>query len=208
MNAAIYARVSDGDQHTENQLPELHACAQRNGWPALEYLESASGKLGGKRPVLAQLLADAKAGKFGVVICWKMDRFGRSVKDFIGNLQALDDAGVRFLCTSQPIDTDQRSPFGKLIMIILMAIAEFERDLIIERVRLGVKRYRKAYDDGDVGKRVHSKSKADLPPGRPRIIFRRDKVLELRKQGMSWRNIASELGVDVSTIRLSVKSAA
>jgi len=76
MKAAIYARVSTEDQHCEMQLTELSGYAERMGWPAVPYVEKASGKAGSRRPVLDQLLADARLRKFDVVLCWKLDRFG------------------------------------------------------------------------------------------------------------------------------------
>ena len=93
--SAIYGRICTAQQHTENHLPELRAYAERNAWPVLEYLEKASAQEGGRRPVLAQLLKDAQAGKFQVVLCWKMNRFARSVKDFIHNIEILHNAGIQ-----------------------------------------------------------------------------------------------------------------
>ncbi len=208
MKAALYLRVSKEEQHTENQLPELRNFAQRNGWETVEYSEHLSGREGKKRPELMRLLEDAKQKKFGAVIVWKMDRFGRSVKDFMTNVQVLDDAGVRFITTSQPIDTDQRSPFGKLIMIILMAVAEFERDLTIERVRLGVVRFQKDHDAGKVGKTVHTRSGKDKGMGRPRKFFDRGRIAEMMASGLSLRKIAKQFKVTEGTIRFALKAQA
>jgi putative DNA-invertase from lambdoid prophage Rac len=214
MIAAIYARVSKEEQHTENQIPELREYAQRQGWEVAEYLEEASGKEGGKRPVLAQLLKDAQAKKIDVVLAWKIDRFGRSVRDFVDNIKTLDNAGVRFVATSQGLDTDKRNPMTKMMMYLLAIIAEFERDLIVERVGIGLQRYRKAYAAGRIGKEEdqrQSKSKRNLPCGRPKKVFDRYRALEMRQQGMSWRNIAKELErfhgykVPPPTIRLALK---
>ena len=208
MIAAIYARVSKEEQHTENQLPELRSYAERQGWEVREYLEEASGKEGGKRPTLARLLDDATAKRIDIVLCWKIDRFGRSVRDFVENLKMLDRAGVRFIATSQGLDTDNRNPLTKMMMHLLVIIAEFERDLIVERVNLGVQRYRRAYDAGKIGREEglrQSKSKRNLPCGRPKKVFRRDLAREMREKGMSFRAIAKELGVPPPTIRLALK---
>jgi DNA invertase Pin-like site-specific DNA recombinase len=201
MKAAIYARVSKEEQHTENQLPELHEFATRNGWEAIEYLEEASGKEGGRRPVMKQLLEDAKARKFSVVVVWKIDRFGRSIKDFIANMEVLNSVDVRFVATSQPIDTDQRSPIGKLIMNLLMLFAEFERDMLLERVRAGVKRFQKDVESGRYGKTVESRSKKNLLPGRPRKTFDYHEAERLRTSGLSIRAIAKAMKLPESRVR-------
>lgn len=204
MIAAIYARVSTEDQHADNQLPDLRAYAERSGWQIVEYTENASGKEGCKRPVLAKLLADARLKKFDLVLVWKVDRFGRSLSDFVTNVRLLDSLGIRFVAPSQMIDTDQRNPFAKLLMHLLALFAEFERDLIVERVNSGLKEYRRAYNRGEIGKRRSSRSGKNLPCGRPVKIFRRDLAAEMRKEGMSWRAIAAELGVPQSTVRLAL----
>jgi DNA invertase Pin-like site-specific DNA recombinase len=112
--------------------------SRESGGTGVEYVETASGKAGGKRPVLDRLLQDARLKKFDVVLVWKLDRFGRSLQHLIENVQTLDSAGIRFIVPSQNIDTDTRSPMGKFLMHIFGAFAEFERDLIVERVRAGV----------------------------------------------------------------------
>jgi site-specific DNA recombinase len=99
-------------------------------WPVYECDEAASSQLKDPCPVLAKLLDDAKAGKFQVVLCWRLLRFGRSVQEFIDNVVALNNAGVRFICTSQPFDTDRRSPDHKALMQLLRSFAEFGRPVI------------------------------------------------------------------------------
>jgi putative DNA-invertase from lambdoid prophage Rac len=199
--AAIYARVSTEDQRCDMQLTELREYAARMGWQVVEYVEKASGKANAPRPVQKRLFADARLRKFDVVLVWKLDRFGRSTSDLLSNIQALDQSDIRFIAPGQGIDTDKRNPMSKLIMHIMAAFAEFERDLIVERVKAGVAEYQAAWRKGKVGKEVHSKSGKDLPSGRPKRIFRRDQVNALRKQGLSWRAIAKQLSLPVSTIR-------
>jgi DNA invertase Pin-like site-specific DNA recombinase len=189
LRIAIYARVSTQDQHCELQLSELRAYCQRWGWTDIaEYVEKASGKAGQKRPALEQLLADARLKKVDVVLVWKIDRFGRSVQEFVERVRALADVGVRFIAPNQGIDTDQHSPAGRLLMHVLAAIAEFERDLIQERVRAGVAEAKRQ------GKHC----------GRPKKVFRRDEAQKLRAEGLSWRAIARRLGVPQATIRLAL----
>jgi putative DNA-invertase from lambdoid prophage Rac len=189
LQIAIYARVSTQDQHCELQLSELRAYCQRSGWANVaEYIEKASGKAGQKRPQLEQLLADARLKKLDTVLVWKIDRFGRSVQEFVERVRALDDMGVRFIAPNQGIDTDQHSPAGRLLMHILASIAEFERDLIQERVKAGVAEAKRR------GKHC----------GRPKKVFRRDEAKKLRAEGLSWRAIARCLGVPQATIRLAL----
>ncbi len=188
--AAIYARVSTYDQHCELQLSELRAYCERMGWEIeREYIEKASGKAGGKRPQLEKLLADGRLRKFDVVLVWKIDRFGRSVREFTERVLDLDHSGIRFVAPSQGIDTDQASPAGKLLMHILAAMAEFERDLIRERVKAGVAEAQRR------GKHC----------GRPKKVFRRDEAVRMRKAGMSWRAIGAALKVPFATVRLAVE---
>jgi putative DNA-invertase from lambdoid prophage Rac len=204
LRAGLYARVSTQDQDCSIQLQDLRAHAARMGWEAIEYVEKASGKAGGKRPVLARLMEDARSRRLDIVAVWKLDRFGRSLKDFVENVQTLDAAGVRFLTITQPVDTDQRNPFAKFLMNLLMLFAEFERDLIRERVTAGVREYRRNFKAGRIGVDRVSKSGRNLPCGRPQKIFRRDQVAALRAEGKSWRAIAQELKVPLTTVRRSV----
>jgi putative DNA-invertase from lambdoid prophage Rac len=189
MIAAIYARVSTVHQDHAMQLVELRDYCRRMEWPHIEYVETASGKAGSKRPVLKKLMADARMKRFGAVVVWKIDRFGRSLRDLIGNVMELDAAGVRFVAPSQGIDTDKRSPFTKMLLHLMALFAGFERDLIVERVKAGVAEAKR-----------HGKH-----CGRPRRIFRRDEAARLRESGMTWRAIARKLRVPQATIRLALR---
>ncbi len=207
MTAAIYARVSTEDQACEMQLSELGGFAARSGWDTAQYIDKLSGKAGVKRPQLEKLLADARLRKFDVVLVWKLDRFSRSLQDLIAQVQVLDSAGVGLLVPSMSIDTRKESPMGRFILQLFGAFAEFERALIVERVQAGVSEYGRAYKAGKIGKERHSRSGKDLPQGRPRRLFRRDRAIALRAQGKSWRAVAAELNVPQSTIRLALKPA-
>lgn len=203
----IYARVSTDDQRCEMQLTELREYAARSGWTvADEYIEKGYSGSKDDRPALMRLMKDANMKRFSAVIVWKLDRFGRSVRQLVTNVQRLDELGVRFLVPSQSIDTDHKSPTGRLMMHILAAMAEFERDLIRERVNAGLTDYRRDYEGGKVGKERHSRSGKDLPIGRQRKIFRRDLAAKMRAEGTSWRKIAKALGVPQSTIRRALGS--
>lgn len=187
ITAAIYVRVSTQDQRHDMQFTELRDYCTRMGWTAVEYAEKQSSVK--KRPVLDKLMQDARQRKFDVVLVWKLDRFARSLQQLLTNLQALDSAGVRFICVTQGIDTDKNNPASKLMMHIIGAVAEFERGIIVERVRAGVAEAQRR------GKHC----------GRPKRIWRRDEAVELRKKGLSIRAIAEKLGRPVSSIADALK---
>jgi DNA invertase Pin-like site-specific DNA recombinase len=185
MICAIYARVSTVDQDCTLQLNELRAYAKRAGWEAVEYVDQASGKAGSKRPALDKLMLDAALHKFDCVAVWKLDRFGRSVQEFVGRVMTLDTLNIRFVAPTQGIDTDTRNPAGRLLMHVLAAIAEFERDLICERVKAGM-----------AAAKFHG-----VKCGRPIRMFQRDEARELHKKGFTVREIAAKLGISKSTIQ-------
>jgi len=183
MRVAIYARVSTDKQDYAMQLVDLRQRAKAMGWEPVEYLEKASSVK--KRPEFDRLMADARQRKFDVVLVWRLDRWARSMSQLINTLQDLDRVGIRFVSHMDNQDTDRKSPTGTLLMQILGAFAEFERNIIVERVRAGVAEAKRQ------GKHC----------GRPRATFRRDQAAELRAQGLSWRTIAGRLGVPVMTVR-------
>ena len=152
------------------------------------------------RPALDELMAQAAQHRFDAVLCCKLDRFGRSLLNCLAAIQQLQAAGVRFIATSQNLDTDETNPAARFLLHILAAAAEFERELIRERSQAGTLRYRRDYEAGRVGKEVHSRSGKDLPPHRPRKIFNREQVIELRAQNLSLRQIADRLGVGRGTV--------
>lgn len=209
MKVAIYARVSTKDQDCGIQLTNLRAYVKRADWPeATEYVEKLSGKEGVRRPQLERLLADARMKHIDLVLVWKMDRFGRSAIDALENVRELDHAGVRFLCPTMNIDTDNKSPMGRFVITLFSAIAELERDIIVERTSLGQLAYREAFKAGHVGtgKAKQSKSGKNLPVGGQRRVFDHKHALALRKRGRSVREIARELKVGLGTIHRLLKA--
>ena len=177
---AIYARVSTTDQDCELQLRELREFLRRQGWPqAAEFVDRISGTKA-KRPALDRLMEAAAQRQIDCVLVWKIDRFGRSVLNLSQHLAALDAAGVRFVATSQGLDTDRANPASRLLLLILAAIAEFERELILERSAVG----------------RNKKLEADRPDswnlgygfavegGEPRIVEREAEVV---RQIFRWR---------------------
>ena len=140
-DAALYVRVSTDGQTVENQLRELRHIAERRGWTVVETY-SDSGISGSKgrnhRPGLDAMLNDAKRGKFDVVMAWAIDRLGRSLIDLLGTIQELEACNVDLFLEQQAIDTT--TPSGKLMFQVCGAFSEFERSMIRQRVKLGLKR--------------------------------------------------------------------
>lgn len=136
--AALYTRVSSIDQHPETQSLDLHQmAAQRSLEIVHEYTDKISGAKT-RRPGLDALMADARRGRFDVVLVWASDRIARSVKHFLEVLDELNHLGVEYCSFREQIDTG--GPLGRAVVVIIGAIAELERNLIIERVRAGMRR--------------------------------------------------------------------
>jgi DNA invertase Pin-like site-specific DNA recombinase len=180
MRAAIYARVSTIDQEPENQLGELRRYVEARGWSAVEYLDRGVSGAKDRRPALDQLLADARRRRIDVVVCWRLDRLGRSLKHLITLLDELQSLGVAFVSLAEGIDAT--TPAGKLQMHILGAIAEFERARIVERVRAGLAR----------------RAAQGKPLGRPRQTISLDDLA--RTAALSTRQAATVLGVSHAAV--------
>jgi DNA invertase Pin-like site-specific DNA recombinase len=136
--AALYMRVSTVDQHPETQLFDLRQMAAQRSYEIVhEYTDRISGTKA-KRPGLDQLLSDGRRGRFDVVLVWASDRIARSVKHYLDVLDELSRLNIEFVSFRENIDTG--GPLGRAIVIIIGAIAELERNLIIERVRAGMRR--------------------------------------------------------------------
>ena len=179
LRAAVYARVSTYDQEVENQLAELRRFVDARGWEAREYVDEGVSGAVEQRPALDELVRDAKRRRFDVLVCWRLDRLGRSLKHLITLLDDLQALGVAFVSLAEGIDAT--TPAGKLQMHILGAISEFERARIAERVRAGLARVRRE------GRRL----------GRPPVQMSRDAVESVR--GLPVREAARRLGVSRST---------
>ncbi len=200
MTVACYIRVSTPDQNSELQLRELRDYATRQGWELADAYQDVGSGSNACRPGLDRLMEDAREGKFKVVLVWKLDRFGRSLVDCLKNIELLEGSGIRFIAITQGLDTDHKNPASRFLLQILGAAAEFERSLIIERVQAGQARYRQDYQAGRVGRTVHSRSGKNLPAHRPRKIFDRAKVVRLRQDGLSLRQIADSMGIGLGTV--------
>jgi DNA invertase Pin-like site-specific DNA recombinase len=137
--AALYLRVSTVDQHPETQGIELRQFARQRGYEIVqEYVDHGVSGTKVRRPALDHLLKDAHRRKFDVVLVWSCDRMARSTKHFLQVLDDLNELGIQFLSQREAIDTE--GPLGRAIVVIISAIAELERSLIVERVRSGMRR--------------------------------------------------------------------
>jgi putative DNA-invertase from lambdoid prophage Rac len=200
IRAVLYPRVSTTDQNHELQRRDLLTYNERADWGTTETYEDITSGAKTTRPALDRLLADARARKFDVVLVWKLDHFGRNLLHCLSCIEELQELGVRFIAVTQGLDVDRRNPASKFLLHVLAAAAEFERSLILERTAAGKARYRQDYEQGLVGKTVHSRSGRDLPPHRPKKIFNRESVSKLRAQGLPLRKIAERLGIGLGTV--------
>lgn len=142
MKVAIYLRVSTADQTVLNQELELKQYCERQGYEVYRiYKEEGVSGAKTSRPQLDLMLQDMRNKFFEAVIVWKFDRLGRNTQHLLQVLEELRNKNVRLIATSQNIDTD--TPMGKFFFIILSGFAEMERELIRERILLGLERRRK-----------------------------------------------------------------
>ena len=206
LRAAIYVRVSTADQNCELQLRDLHDYAAQREWVVVGVYEDVISGVKAHRPALTALMNDARAKKLDCLLVWKLDRFGRSLVDCLNRIRDLESDGVRFIAITQGLDTDERNPVSRLLLHVLGAAAEFERSLILERSRAGQRRYREAFQRGEVGRTVHSRSGRDLPPHRPTRIFDREAVISLHREGLSMREIARRLDLGLGTASRTLKA--
>lgn len=194
MRAAIYARVSTTDQTNTIQVAELKDYVDRRGWTLASVYQDQMSGAKASRPGLDQLMTDARCRRFDVVVVWKLDRFGRSLVHCVSGIQDLASMGIRFIATSQGLDTDESNPASNLLMHILAAVAQFERELIHERVSAGMKAAKK-----------HG-TKTGNPIGRPRRVFDREEVVRLRTKGLSIERIAHQMRIGVGTVARVIQS--
>jgi len=180
---ALYARVSTttGQQDPEMQLRELREYAKHRDFVIVgEYVDRMSGSKD-SRPGLNRMMADAAQRKFDAVLVWKLDRFGRSLRHLVNAIADLEAVGVAFISLRDNLDLT--TPSGRLMFQIIGAMAEFERSLIQERVRAGLRNAKAK------GRRL----------GRPEVVVDKNAISALRDSGASWRAVAEKLGIGVGT---------
>lgn len=139
--AALYVRVSTNEQNTEGQEGELREYAKNRGWEVAKVYQDTISGVKNSRPALDALIADARRRKLGIVLVWRFDRFARSVSHLLSALEEFRELGVEFVSVCEQVDTSTAT--GKMVFTVLGAVAELERSLIGERVRMGVQNARK-----------------------------------------------------------------
>ncbi len=180
--AALYCRVSTGEQHTETQLYDLRELAKQRKYEIVrEYTDTISGSKS-KRPGLDQLLADARRHRFDVVLVAAFDRVARSVRHFLEVLDELNHLGIEFVSFRENIDTG--GPLGRAVVVIVGAIAELEKSLIVERVKAGMRRARLE------GRRI----------GRAPLDVDRAAIVRDRLAGLSLTEVAKKHRISRATV--------
>ena len=175
--AALYVRVSTFDQHPETQMLDLRQMAAQRGYEIVgEYTDTISGAKQ-KRPGLDRLMADARRGRFDVVLVAAFDRVARSTKHFLEVLDELNRLKIEFVSHRENVDTG--GPLGRAMIVIIGAMAELERNLIIERVKAGMRRAKLD------GRRI----------GRARLDLDRPAVVRDRLSGLSLTTVAKRYGI-------------
>jgi DNA invertase Pin-like site-specific DNA recombinase len=181
--AALYLRVSTLDQHPETQLHDLRQMAAQRGYQVVgEFTDRISGTKA-RRPGLDQLMTGARRGRFDVVLVWASDRIARSVKHFLEVLDELNRLNIEFVSFREQIDTG--GPLGRAMVVIIGAIAVLERNLIIERVRAGMRRARLE------GRHI----------GRNPLVVDHAAIRRERNQGHSLRQIARTHRISTTTVQ-------
>jgi DNA invertase Pin-like site-specific DNA recombinase len=189
---ALYARVStrDKNQDPELQLVPLRAHAARQGWETVEYVDEASAGDLAHRTAWRRLLDDTKHRRVGLVLVWKLDRAFRSTLDALSTLQGFDERGVGFSAITQP-ELDTTTPAGKLMFVVLAAVAEMEKSLIADRVREGMRNARAK------GFKMGRPSAAT----RPQVVRLLPQIrAEIAAGTLSRRQAAKRLGVGTATL--------
>lgn len=181
MRCALYSRVSTCLQDPENQLQELRRYVEARGWTAVEYVDRGVSGAKDRRPELDRLMADAARRRIDVVVCWRLDRFGRNLRHLVVAIEELTAAGVAFVSLGESIDTT--SPTGRLLLGVLGSFAEFERARIRERIMAGLQRAKAQ------GRRL----------GRPKAAVPLDRVQNVRHLPVD--EAADALGVSRSTVK-------
>lgn len=198
LRVALYARVSTKNQDPQLQLSDLRQYAKLRGWRIMgEFIDIGVSGSKDRRPQLDEMWKLAKSRKLDVIAVWKLDRFGRSLKHLVNALAELQELGVTFASYSDSLDLTTSQ--GRLLFGVISSMAEFERDLIRERVKAGL-----------AVARAHG-TRSGKAIGRPKVKRERDKdakrIRQMREEGQSYREIAEELNrstMDVYRVGLTL----
>jgi DNA invertase Pin-like site-specific DNA recombinase len=185
--AALYLRVSGIDQHPETQRCDLVVMAAQRGYEIVaEYTDRISGAKA-RRPGLGDLMRDARRGKFDAVLVWASDRIARSTRHFLELLDEFNHLHIEFVSFREQLDT--AGPLGRAVVTIIGVVAELERNLIIERVRAGMRRAKLE------GRHI----------GRHPLELDRDAILCDHRRGLSLRQIAKAHRISRATVHRVIR---
>ncbi len=190
--AAIYARTSTTCQDPEVQTRELRPFVEKRGWSLHEdmlFVDFGFSGAQDRRPALDRMLAAARQRKFDVLVVWAIDRLGRSLRALVLTCEELGALGVDLVSFTQPIDTT--TPSGRLTFSVLGAVAQFEREMIRERVRAGISKAKSS------GKRL----------GRPPLDLDIDYLRGRLAAGEKLRAVARSLGTTHTSLRRALARA-
>ena len=192
MKVVKYQRVSTQNQEVENQTNSIDKQIELLGWTCVgEYKEVVSGiKSKDTRPQLRQLLADARKRKFDRVIVFALDRLGRSVVDVINTIHELEEVGVNIFVVKNSIDTSTSQ--GKMFSYFINIFSEMERDMIISRQKQSIERIREKGGKWGNGNLISQE--------------KRDKIVSLKTEGLSYRNICKELDISLGSVQHTLKT--
>src|SRR5467141_2920989 len=184
IRVSMYSRVSTDGQNTDGQESEMREYAKNRGWEVARIYRDKMSGAKCSRPALDELMVDANKRKMDIVQVWRFDRFARSVSHLLQALETFRTVGIEFVSISEQVDTS--TPTGKMVFTVLGAVAELERSLIVERVRMGLQSARKK------GKRL------GRPPIRQLNPAALAKVRADRATGkFSLRKLAAKYGTSV-----------
>jgi DNA invertase Pin-like site-specific DNA recombinase len=185
MRAAIYARVSTNNgQDPHMQTRELREYCKRRGWDIEgEYVDAGISGAKEHRPQLDALLVVCRKRRVDAVVVYRYDRFARSLRQLVNALEEFRSLGIEFISLHEGVDTS--TPNGRLVFGIFASIAEFERELIRDRVKSGIAAARSK------GKRL----------GRPRMTVDAARIARLRASGETWRAVAEKMGISTRSAR-------
>jgi putative DNA-invertase from lambdoid prophage Rac len=184
MRAGLYARVSTHDQHTLGlQVEAMSAYIKDRGWELARQIKDV-GSGAKDRPGRESLLKAARRREVDVVVVWRLDRWGRSLPDLVVTLRELTELGIGFVSLSEALDLT--TPTGRAMTGMLAAFAEFEREILRERVRAGIAQARKE----------------GRPHGRPRTAsLKSAEILQLKDERVSHAEIARQLKIGRTSVR-------
>ena len=184
----LYARVSTfHGQDPEVQLRELRSYCERRGFQVLdEFVDKGVSGSRERRPALDQLMIACRKRLIDAVVVYRYDRFARSLRQLVNALEEFHALGIDFISIHEGVDTS--TPNGRLVFGIFASIAEFERELIRDRVRSGLAAAKAK------GKQI----------GRPRVTVDAARIVALRSQGRSWSEITTEIGISKGTAQRAV----